>query len=294
MNYNNNRLEEFWYYVNERQEIFKRRHVLEESPPWTEDSILQEKRFTNVYRELDRVTRYYIDNYVDEGYEPRSLFLTTFLFRIFNNTDTMELIGVVSPETYNGNKLTEIIENKRDQGLQPFNSAYMIAANVYPDFSSKVAKYLKGVFGQELVPSFDEYWSPVKEDASPKEFIESWKNLSGVHDFIAYEVYTDLTYHEWFPFDENDYVNVGPGAERGINRLFGKDKNANLDINYVDIIHDLRDMQEEYLREDFYKWKGRDLSLRAIEHSLCEFDKYRRCKVENETSRLQNFNPPDV
>ena len=42
-------------FANERHMIYRRREA-GESPPWTADPILCNYRFTNVYRELDRVT----------------------------------------------------------------------------------------------------------------------------------------------------------------------------------------------------------------------------------------------
>jgi len=46
-------LDLFWQFIAERQKVWYRRVVEGRPAPWTDDDILQEYRFTNVYRELD-------------------------------------------------------------------------------------------------------------------------------------------------------------------------------------------------------------------------------------------------
>ena len=47
----------FWRFAAERQAIFFRRFHGEPCP-WTDDTILQEHKFTNAYRASDRVSQY--------------------------------------------------------------------------------------------------------------------------------------------------------------------------------------------------------------------------------------------
>ncbi|MFB6182426.1 MAG: nucleotide kinase domain-containing protein, partial [Candidatus Nanohaloarchaea archaeon] len=47
------KLNVFWSFIQKRQQIWYRRTILQNNPPWTKDKILQNHRFTNVYRELD-------------------------------------------------------------------------------------------------------------------------------------------------------------------------------------------------------------------------------------------------
>ena len=46
----------FWYWINERHQIYLRKQADPKGWPWTSDPILQEYRFCNVFRELDTVT----------------------------------------------------------------------------------------------------------------------------------------------------------------------------------------------------------------------------------------------
>ena len=49
---------DFWRFVVERHEIFIRRHIEHRPPPWTTDPWLRIGRYTHIYRDLDRVTRW--------------------------------------------------------------------------------------------------------------------------------------------------------------------------------------------------------------------------------------------
>src|SRR5216683_6747046 len=56
----------YWYFAAERQRMFERR-VAGEPWPWTDDPILREFKFCNVYRAADRVSQYMIS---DVAYGP--------------------------------------------------------------------------------------------------------------------------------------------------------------------------------------------------------------------------------
>ena len=51
----------FWYFAYERQNIWYKK-LNGEKPPYTEDKILQEYKFCNAYRVLDRVSQYMLKN----------------------------------------------------------------------------------------------------------------------------------------------------------------------------------------------------------------------------------------
>ena len=53
---------EFFRTMFERQMIWKRRFLDQKPRPWTDDPILRDYKFTNVYRELDRNSQWQIRN----------------------------------------------------------------------------------------------------------------------------------------------------------------------------------------------------------------------------------------
>jgi len=128
----------------------------------------------------------------------------------------------------------------------------------------------------------------------PKESLALLKKIPGISDFLAYEIWTDLTYFNFFKqgWSDNDFVNVGPGARWGLNIMMGNDTKDFLipSEDYPKLVYLLRDempkaLEELGLKEEWLKiaFKGAYsnvpfLSLRNIEHSVCEFRKYWRIK----------------
>jgi hypothetical protein len=49
-------------YITERTEIYKKKEILKLPQPWTEDEVFLKYRFTNVRRELDRESKWLIQN----------------------------------------------------------------------------------------------------------------------------------------------------------------------------------------------------------------------------------------
>ena len=81
--------------IKERYKIRLRKDVRKEPAPWTDDPILKEYRFTNVRREHDRESIWFIKNIaenVEVSYEDK--LLNAILFRAFNKSKTSEIIGM--------------------------------------------------------------------------------------------------------------------------------------------------------------------------------------------------------
>src|SRR4051812_20144728 len=80
-----------WRFAAERQAIYERR--LAGAPaPWTDDPILRNYRFTNVYRASDRVSQYLIRHVVGPAESVEDLVLRVLLFKFFNKIETWELL----------------------------------------------------------------------------------------------------------------------------------------------------------------------------------------------------------
>lgn len=80
-------MDTLWYWMRERHSIHERR--LAGQTPWTEDSILQDYKFTNLFRVHDRNTQFILNEVIPDG--PSDLTETSFriiLFRTFNRIGT--------------------------------------------------------------------------------------------------------------------------------------------------------------------------------------------------------------
>lgn len=72
----------YWWLAAERQRIFFRR-LRHERPPWTNDPVLANHRFTNAYRASDRVSQYLINEVIyGTTTDDRSTVLRVLLFKI--------------------------------------------------------------------------------------------------------------------------------------------------------------------------------------------------------------------
>ncbi|MEM4772733.1 MAG: putative DNA base hypermodification protein [Nanoarchaeales archaeon] len=87
----------------------------------------------------------------------------------------------------------------------------------------------------------------------PKKALNYLKEIPSINNFLAYEIWTDLTYFNFFKqgWSDNDFVYVGPGARWGLNIMMGKDTKNFLipPENYSNLIYILRDMMPKTLEE---------------------------------------------
>jgi hypothetical protein len=272
-------LREFWTFVAERQAIYWRRKS-GKLPPWTEDPVLREYFFTNVYRELDAGTQYYLDKVapIDNA---RELVLATLAYRYFNNEPTWDFIlehfgrDRIPWGKWDWKEMAIALTNWERKGNQVFTGAFTVTGVRFGGQADKISNicFLVNYF-QEQAPRV------AKEVAAAhnlKQIFQSTFNLMGLGAFLAYEVTIDLNY-TWLVSEdvtEDDFVNPGPGCKNGLNYMWPNRR------DYVNMITQLRQQQEEYFNLyglDFKRYDDKELTLRNIEHSLCEFSKYARTK----------------
>lgn len=302
-------IEDFFRFARERHAIYLRRQASLPAP-WTADPILQQFSFTNVFRQLDKTTQWYTEN-VRKKLPPEQMLLATVVYRWFNRIRTGEAIfslpaeGVTPWDVFwsNGdvNVLREVI--LEHCGAGPYvTGAYIIKT---PDGYDKLSGVLKCI---EWFMEGDWKEYNLTPESKPQPLENTWDWLRShrfLGDFMAYEVVTDLRWCEWWNKapDIMTWANPGPGATRGIGRVFHGDKdkyNQHRDKNSVLIpaMKILLDASRDpglwphrlpiveagcrYTRNceyderfqadgDWPAWEMRD-----VEHTLCEFDKHQR------------------
>jgi len=301
-------LNEFFRTMFERQEVWYKRFILKEDKPWTQDQYLADYKFTNVYRELDNHSQYLIKNVlIPEDTNALNLVWKIFLFRIFNQPSTFSYIEMTSENPdwvksgfcnwakFNKDEFARYISEVRECGQNPYTSAYLINSMACPGMKRDDC-YTKVVIPtiHKNIPNIIKKFKEVKE---AKEFAKYLESLPGVGGFVAHELFQDLTYidrycedkfHGLFPFNQNDFTNVGPGAEVGI-RLIFPDRTTSADKLLA--IYELREIgkdalegigQFKYLVWDREERKygvdpngiKQDITLHQIEMWLCEYQKY--------------------
>jgi hypothetical protein len=95
-------------------------------------------------------------------------------------------------------------------------------------------------------------------------------------DFMSYQTAIDLNYSELVDFSENDFTQPGPGALRGIKKVF----TDTAGLTPAEIVMWMVDHQdEEFARRglDFTGLFGRPIQAIDAQNLFCETDKY--CRV---------------
>lgn len=266
----------YWKFATERQNIFFRR-LKKEKYPWTEDDILNQYKFTNVYRATDRVSQYLIKNIIYKGgQKPEEVFFRTILFKIFNRISTWEFlkaeIGKISFKNYSFEKYDKLLCELMDMKNPIYSGAYIMASGKSAfGYKRKHQNHLKLIelMMEEKVPT------KLQECKSMDDAYELLLSYPSIGEFLAYQYVTDVNYSNVTDFSEMEFVKAGPGAKDGILKCF-RDFG---EYSFEDIIKMMADRQEEEfgrLELDFKDLWGRKLQLIDCQNIFCEVDKYSR------------------
>lgn len=273
-------LADFYRFVHERQMVWFRRFIKKEPPPWTKDKWLRDYKFTNVYRELDRGTIWLMRNIIkplsslgktDDWL--REILWQIVLYRLLNRVETFDKVGIPYFREWKRLKGLRWKENLKD--LHEEQSVFTNAHLTLPQNKAGVSKLDKYF---EVLSVLHKKLPSLREQILNAEGLEDVFNILQevpcVGPFISYEVCIDLMYAKAIPFHEDDWVNAGPGCRVGIRLIFPLRAERE---EWTQAIRDLRLSQRRHFSRlglDFKYFAGRELTLRNIEHSLCEFSKY--------------------
>lgn len=259
-----------WYF-NEREKILRRREE-SKSRPWTHDPILDCFRFTNVFRDDDKVSMQL--NHVCGGiFDQRLRMFNAIAFRMFN---CLEGYRLVSPKGYvkrwDEKAVMARFDNARANNKQIFGGAYLIA-------NSLASGFPKHQFYVRLLTKIwkDKAWllRVVTENGTLQHASEILQEYPGIGGFLGYEFALDLEANDILiaPDDKYTWANIGPGARRGINFIEGVDRNTRR--NQKDCLLWLRDMYD--IASEFIDLRViylYDIDMRLLENGLCETSKY--------------------
>lgn len=288
-------LKMFFYWINERHKM----HIKKEKGdrwPWTKDPILQKYKFTNVFRNLDAVTKE-LHTRVDFGYYSRrkrseieytDLLFRICLFRMFNHPDTYsDFVDSGLHKYWNIPQARKVLNERKKKGKQIFTGAYIItnSGSTEPKTELMISAISKLFLSRRSI--FEEVHHCRSLQAAHKVMTK----YPMIGDFIAYELVTDF---RWTPIlnqasDIMEWANPGPGARRGLSRIWYDD------IKYKGSTQDCIERMKLLLQlssRPRVLWSHMSsLEMRDIEHSLCEFDKYMRVK-NGEGRPRSKYKPP--
>lgn len=284
-----NHLTEFFETMYQRQNIWYNRCFVVKQYPWSKNKILNENKFCNVYRELDKVSLWIIYNITTSKDIVLNKVWKICIARMFNSVDFLETVKIPNVDDYDVDEFIEFVA-LYEAHYKPSTNKKAFAINSWlakgMSQGMAVAKFimpsLKDKIGDILFHSFLGGMSKVND------LIKTMTDVEGIGKFVAHEWYLDLCYinkysDEDFKFDENVWTNVGPGAQFGL-RIVTPSKPKN-----ISTIKWLRDISKDLLPDDFkyIKWNKSkqkyercdwNITLNQIEFFLCEYAKYWKIK----------------
>lgn len=271
----NKNLRDILWWAEERQRVYVKRQ--NDKPwPWTKNPIMSRFRFCCTYREDDWVTKWIRVNWREPYAKHPNLWLAMLIARQINWPNTLGFIGF--PEEWKPDYVAEKMKHRQEKGHKVFTSAYMIHAS--PEKGKSKIDYV-------IYDVIDPVWKAV-QDTSLKTFegfcwdkqletVHTWlTSFNGWGPFMAYEVVTDLRHTRYLQsaIDINTWANTGPGAKRGLNRLYNR--NINAYGSKQQLLDEMR-LVNDWITRNRNTGLLPTWEIRDTEHLLCEYDK--KCRA---------------
>jgi hypothetical protein len=252
-------------FMKERHAMHVRR-TLNQPPPWTNDPLLRDYRYCNIYRNLDRVTMWIHQNWCEPHKDDPDLWFAICLARLLNLPVSLEVAGY--PVPWDAAKFSRKIKNHRDAGGKCFNAAYIVSTN--------------GVMSDKIVYLVHDVLTPLWRDRKtlrPREgdTLMSWHAqlmlYNGMGNFIAAQVIADLKHfdpHLLRASDHAKFAAPGPGSLRGISVIEGRT------IKHADEFRLALARLDEKIAPMVKAASMPLVDRQDLQNCLCEYSKYMR------------------
>mgnify|MGYP000633396744 FL=1 len=300
--YNLENMQRFYDFVTERYKIHLRKDVLHKEAPWTNDGVLQQYKFCNVRREHDRQSQYIIKNIrTNPCLSLEDKIVNSFYFRAWNNWDTMKDLGGpwAAKDLYSSQMKQQIRPIYQELATEDpdrkwWSSAYNQGGTKqawrYPNPNEKINKeYDIPLRVFHIGPWLKEHNTVEKllNANDQKVAFEAIKEIQGFADFLAYQVFVDLTYIKEFPFSENEFVIAGPGCKKGLDYLFDDYDGMSPEEALFWLRDNVDHIFSKIMAPNGQYWDPRELfidlpeydrclNIMSLENCMCELAKYIR------------------
>jgi hypothetical protein len=305
-------IKNFFKYARARHEIYLKR-ASGQPRPWTKDEILNTYRFTNVFRELDKTTRWFADHVREPLRDKPEVLLATVLFRLLNRIEVGEAVFLHDSLLAESSAFYELVRacghprarTKVPQAIKSIERAIVAfvgdgpyVTGAYIITSPTGMKKLPGVLSvvEQFCLSDWQHWldnDPAANECSLEAAWEWLKENPYFGPFHSYEIVTDLRHTSLLENapDIMTWANPGPGCRRGLNRVMGRDKSDHT-LSKPQMLEEMREILEHsrdpklwpHCKIDtkkvwLYDHEWPTWEMREVEHTLCEFDKYERVRL---------------
>lgn len=278
----------YWWFACERQRVFHAK-LRGEPPPWTDDEVLREYKFTNAYRASDRASQALISDVIlgaPPGLSPASTAFRVVLFKLFNLPRTWrrleETLGEpVCLRTYDFGRYDRILTALSSEG--PIYSAAYIQPPPDLGHSRKHQNHL--VLARRIADGPVPFETVRSAAPATRRAFEGLLAYPSVGPFLAYQLATDLGYAWPGLLPESAFVRAGPGAVSGLHKCFRRPRALG---SYEDaIMLMVREQGREVARLglEFDDLFGRPLQPIDCQNLFCETDKLCRVRLPHVEGR---------
>jgi hypothetical protein len=304
---------QFLSFIEERAAIAYKKEVLGMPPPWTNDPVLANGKFGNVWRELDRGTRWELEQLAEankltrNSMEAQLALILVYRHNLIPATTAGLLNELLNPDglvaASDGRQLfNDVIKVYPEWGAGW--QAGCMCPRIYADANPKDWATYACLHLQDVVCWMPNLMQEVqlleRRLIGPCDFHDTLQHLfPRLGSFKAYEVMTSLTYLDWWTLTEDDFPHVGPGALPALVRLMLELEVDQLDITkperalalLLPLVHDgLRERSQMtwWYQAPELNWQhypDGKFTLRTLEDCLCEWRKYHEVRVGKRINR---------
>ncbi len=273
----------FWDFVAARQEIWYKRRVLKQEEPWSDDPIFLDKRFTNIYRCLDKGTLFSLYELLGYGTDQERIF-NVIAYRLLNRIESYSILRQ-SVAIWTKQWFLDRVNMLRsaDQPIMTgaFVSVSMVTGGTERGVVPKIAAALDLI--RENIRAITYDLKMMKHSKDAHEYIRAMAGPEyRIGPFISYQILLDLMYPGGIvDVPSGEWVYMGPGSTKAIKNL-GREHG----LTAMDMCKVLYLSQTAQLSRRGFKFLRREedggiylLSLADIEHALCEWYKYEKLVV---------------
>jgi len=291
----------FFDYMKEREAIRLRKEADRlacenfddpQGPPWTDDPILREYKFTNVRRYHDKTsdmlrTMFYSDHFYDDK---ASILMNCALYRYFGTYEFAEAVGWYDYDDFDLSEIEDCATDRFANKERVFTGAYVITNQ---GISAPKQEVVCHHFLSDLHKATPALLEVVQKTRSWRDLVAAMASIKGFGGtgFMSKEILLDtmmtgfwggevFTFHDrsfTLPADYEEWTPVGPGGMRGAARLLGHEDPKSVRLGKgvpMDVIMAIYNAQKE-----FWPAENGKLYPTDIQFQMCEFDKYERVRL---------------
>jgi hypothetical protein len=249
----------------ERHHIYVER-MNGEPKPWTDDPILRDFFFCNLFRQYDKCSKWIIDNIV-----PFKRWDLIILYRFISTYSTFERIKSET-ELDNLEGVADVLESMDNLDMTIFSSCFIRNPRIQGGWAKT---YMVPFCTIKEIQVYENQLKEVFKRESLEEMCQFLRQFSGIGGFMSYEYACDFAYFpDWKPKDTMKWANMGPGALRGMSLLLHGIPGRKMPFDeWLRLAQELLPILQRRINE---KFPNEVVTMREVEHWLCEFQKY--CK----------------